>query len=146
MCAGSSYGCADDGGLVAAEVVHDDHVAWRQCRHEDPFDIGPERIAVDRAVDHPRCLDPVVAQGCDERRGVPVAEGGIALQPRAARSPAAQRCHVGLGPGFVNEHQPTRIDTGLMFLPPGPLSRDIRAGLLLSQRGFFLKLNPVARK
>jgi hypothetical protein len=40
--------------------------------------------AVDRAVDHPRCVEAVVAQGGDEGLGVPVAERRVIYQPFAS--------------------------------------------------------------
>jgi hypothetical protein len=60
-----------------------------------------------------------------------------ALKPLALQAPAAQRRHVGLGPGFVDEHQPRGFNPGLVFLPPVPPSRDVRPLLLGGVDGFF---------
>jgi hypothetical protein len=57
---------------------------------------------------------------------------GLALPP-----PATQARHVGLGPSFINEHQPRRIDPGLILLPPGAPSGDIRPVLFGCVDGFF---------
>ena len=94
--------CAADGcGFVTAKVVHHDNVAWRQRGHENPFDIGPECVAVDRSVDNPGSIDPVIAQGCDERRGVQYPKGAYPFS-RAPRGPQPRKGgHVHLGPGFA---------------------------------------------
>ena len=56
--------------LVAAEVVQDDNVAWRERGGEYLLDVEPEEFAVDRAVDHPGRVDAIVTQGGDEGEGV----------------------------------------------------------------------------
>jgi hypothetical protein len=40
-------------------------------------------------------------------------------------------------PGFVDEHQPARIDAILIGLPPSPLASYVGAILLAGQHGFF---------
>jgi len=61
--------------FVAAEVVDHDHIARSQDRHQNAFDTGAEDVAVHRAIEHPRRIDPIVAQGGDEGGRVPVPEG-----------------------------------------------------------------------
>ena len=51
-------GLADGLILVAAQVVEDDD-AGRRRGDQRPFDIGSERLTVDRLVEHNRCDDPV---------------------------------------------------------------------------------------
>ena len=46
-------------GLVAARIVHDDDVAAAGRRDQLRFNIGPEGVSVGRAVQDPRCIDPV---------------------------------------------------------------------------------------
>ena len=53
-------------GLVAARSVHDGDVAAAGSRDQLRFDIGPEGVAVGRAVQDPGSVDPVMAQGADE--------------------------------------------------------------------------------
>ncbi len=132
-----------DGGscgldLVAAQIVQDDDVARREGWGQDLLDIEHEEFAVDGTVDHPWRVDAVVAQGGDEGLGLPVAEGGVGLQAFAPHPPAAQGRHVGLHPGFVDEHQARDGDPALVGLPPLTLAAP-RAGarLLLRQQGFF---------
>jgi hypothetical protein len=63
---------AHGGALVGAEIVHDDDVAGGQRWHQELLDLGCEGLAVDRAVDHTRGSDGVVAQGGEEGAGRPV--------------------------------------------------------------------------
>ena len=55
---GSLDGALDAGDLVGPEVVGDDDVAGLQGRHQDLFDVGAEALAIDRAVEDPRCGQP----------------------------------------------------------------------------------------
>ena len=119
-------------------------VVRAQGRDQDLFDIGPEYLAIDRPIDHPRRDDPVMTQRRNESHGVPVTEGRATDQPLAPRRPTTQRGHVGLGPGLVDEHQPFQVDAGLTRLPTGALAGNVRSFLLTGERGFFLKLSPSA--
>ena len=111
--------------------------ALREGGGEDGLDIEQEEFAVDRPIDHPRGVDAVVSQGGDEGQGLPVSVRRIGLEAPPACSPAAQGRHVGLDPGFINEHQPRRVDPALVGLPTRSLARDIRPYLLLGQQSFF---------
>jgi hypothetical protein len=125
-------------GLVGAEVVHDYQIARPQRRGEDLFDIDQEPLAVDRAVDQPGRLDPIVAQGRQEGHRVPVPEWRLAWQALTTRRPAAQRRHVGLGPGLINEDQPRRVDARPVFQPLRAPSRDIGAVPFAGDQRLFL--------
>jgi hypothetical protein len=61
MGAPGSDGAARSLVLVAAKVVHDDHIALREGGCEDGFHIEQEEFAADRPIDHPRGVDAVVA-------------------------------------------------------------------------------------
>jgi hypothetical protein len=122
---------------VAAEVVQDDDIAGRESRGEDLFDLEEEGFAVDRPIDHPRRIDPVVAERGDEGQGLRMAVGRVGLQPSSPRSPAPQGRHVGLHPGLVDEHEPRGRDPALMSLPSRPLSGDVRTRLFFCQQRFF---------
>ena len=63
----------DRGALVAAEVVHDDGVAWAERRHQHLPDIGKEALTVDRAVDDHGCVDPGEPKARNEGGRAPVA-------------------------------------------------------------------------
>ncbi len=60
-----------------------------------------------------------------------------ARQTFASRSPAAQRGHVGLDPGLVDEDQPPRVETGLPRSPSLPPTGDVGARLLKGEQCFF---------
>jgi hypothetical protein len=53
------------------------------------------------------------------------------------RAPAAQRGHVGLDPGLVDEHQALWIEASLQAMPAPPPSRHIGAALLNGEQRFF---------
>ena len=136
--------------LVAAEVVHHHHVAGRERRHQHLFDIGTKGRAVDRTVQHEGRVDPIMSKRGDERHGPPVAMRRAPDQPFALGSPAPQRRHVGLGPGFVHcsagkrsaaegdEHKAARVDPALMSPPAGATAAHVGAVLFFCELGLFL--------
>jgi len=123
--------------FVAAEIVENDYIAWFQRRDENLFDIEQERLAVDRTIDDPRRIDPVVTQGGKEGHRLPMAIRGLGLEPFSAQTPAAQRRHVRLDPSLIDEDEPPRIDLPLIGFPARPLAGDVRPVLLAWQNGFF---------
>lgn len=58
-------------------------------------------------------------------------------QPLTARTPAAQRRHVGLDPGFVDEDKAARINPVAIMDPSPAPARYVRPDLLGGQNGFF---------
>ena len=127
----------DSRRLVGAEIVHDDDVAGLEHRHELLLDIGAEAVAVDRSIEDTRGSKTVEPQGAEEGQRAPVAVWCKAAQAFAARSPASQRSHVGLDPGFVDKHQPFRIETRLPGAPALPSPRNVGASLLKGEQRFF---------
>jgi hypothetical protein len=121
---------SDDGAhsvaFVAAKVVHDDDVAWSETWEKDLLNIGLEQVAIDRTIEYARCGDSIAAQGSQEGHGFPVPLRHIGLQPFAFPAPAADRRHVGLGPGLIDEDQSRGGNQGLIFLPPIASSGDVR--------------------
>ena len=95
---------------MATEIVHHDDVARPQHTNELLFDIGAEALAVDRPIEHARRSESVTAERAQEGQRSPVAVRRKAAQPLALGAPAAQRGHVGLDPGLVDEHQPAWIE------------------------------------
>ena len=85
--------------LVAAEIVHDHDVSRTQRRDQNLLDIGLKALAVDRPVNKPRGVDPVMAQRSQKCRRLPVTVRNLGFEPHAERRPSSQRRHVGLGPG-----------------------------------------------
>ena len=72
-----------------------------------------------------------MAQGGDERRGLPVAERDMRNEALALLAAAIARRHVGRGPGLVDEHQPARIEALLRVAPGLAGGRNVE---LLSSR------------
>ena len=124
--------------LLLCEIVHDDDVALPQGRDEDLVDVEAERLAVDRPVEEPWRLDPVVPQGGEERHRPPVAVRHLGGQALAARRPAPERSHVGLGPGLVDEDEAGGIDEPLPRRPLGPSPRHVGAVLFGRNQRLFL--------
>ena len=122
---------------MAAEIVHDDDVAGLENGNELLLDIGAEAFAVDRSVEDARGGEPVAAQRAEEGQRAPVAVRRKAAQALALRPPAAQRGHVGLDPGLVDEDQAPGIEAGLPGPPALPPARDVGAGLLKGEQRFF---------
>ena len=106
--AGSANGFAHRFALVAAEIVEDDDIARGQRWSQNLNDISMEGGGVDRSIEDERRRDAVAAQGGEKGHGLPMAEGDERFQTVIAWTPTAQRRHVGLDPGLINEHQPSR--------------------------------------
>src|SRR5690606_32312527 len=104
-----------------------------------------EAFAIDRSVNEPWCFNPVMAQGGNKGGRLPVPVRNLRLEALTARRPAAQRRHVGLGPGLVDEDEAGRIDPAPIPGPLCPPSGDIRAFLLTGDQRLFLCVSPSAR-
>jgi hypothetical protein len=94
---------------VAAEIIHDDDVAWFEDRNELLLHIGAEALNVGRTVEDAgqstcRSAGP---------RGKSMSANGRAGQSSVPARPSvpAQRGHA--GPGLVDEDQTTAIEIGL---------------------------------
>jgi hypothetical protein len=135
--ASGSDGPSDGVALVAAEIVEDDDVAWLERRHQYLLDIGQEALAVDRPVDDARGVDAVMAQSGEEGERVPAAMRGLGDQPGAPRGAPVAACHVGFGPGLVDEDQSLRVNPALILLPLSPPPRDVGTILLAGVQAFF---------
>jgi hypothetical protein len=62
---------------------------------------------------------------------------GEAAQALSPRSPAAQRSHVGLDPGLVDEDQPCGIEAALPRSPALASAGDIGPRLFKGEQRFF---------
>ncbi len=123
--------------LVASQVVEDDDVAGRERGNEELLDIGRERLAVDRAIEHERGIDPVVPESCKEGLCPPATKRGLADQLLSPGRPAPDRGHVGLHPGFIDEDEAPWIKPTLVLAPLLPASRDLWPVLLDGEEAFF---------
>ena len=73
----------------------------------------------------------------EEGHRSPMAARHLGVEPSAAWRPAAQRRHVRLGPGLVDEDEARRIKPSLIFTPLLAPSGDRRPELLGGQHAFF---------
>jgi hypothetical protein len=64
-------------------------------------------------------------------------------QPFAFPTSAMAAGHIGRGPGFVDEHEPFRLQIDLAVEPVPTLLQDVRAVLLDGMASFFLRVIPV---
>ena len=125
------------GTLVAAQIVHNDDIAWSECRQQTLFDIGQEAGAVDRAVEDARSGHTVVTQRRHEGEGLPVAVRPFRPQPLAPGAPAMAAGHVRLGPGLVQEDEPAGIKLALRALPLLAALHDVWPLLFGGHQTFF---------
>jgi len=64
-------------------------------------------------------------------------------KPFAFPAPAAERGHVGLGPDFIDEHQPLDVEPRLMLLPPIAAPGDVTSFLLGRAPSRFVRANAI---
>ena len=128
---------AKDNGLVAAEIVQDDDVARPQGRYELLLDISAEGLAVDRPVEDTRGGKPVATQRTKEGQRAPMAVWRKGAQAFAFVPPAAQRGHVGLDPGLVDEDELGWVEMTLPRPPSLTPPRDVATRLLKREQRFF---------
>jgi hypothetical protein len=98
---------------VATEIVHNDDVAWTKRWKEDLLDMEAGTLAIDWPLEKPWCLDPVVGQGGQEGHGLPAAVRDPGGKPLDTGRPSPQSCHIGPGPGLVDEDQALRFERDL---------------------------------
>ncbi len=137
LCAGRADRPPNGDALVAAEIVDDDDVTRLQGRNEELLDIGKEAAAVDRAVDHARCVDPIDAQRSKEGQGLPMTVRHFGDQPLTARRAPIGARHVGLGPGLIDEDEASGVQAALQALPSCPSSCHVRAILFAGVKALF---------
>jgi hypothetical protein len=136
--ASSADGLPNGPALMRAEIVEDDDVARFERGHENLLDVLEEALAIDGSVDQPRCGDPIMTQSGQEGHGLPAAVWRLARQPLPAGRPPAEGRHVGLGPGFVDEHQAPGVDAVLIGHPLQAAARYIRPVAFAGDQRLFL--------
>ena len=128
---------ADGAGLVTAEIVHDDDIAGAERGHQLLADIGEEALAIDRPIEDTGRGEAVAAQGGEERHGAPMTVRCETTQALPLRPPASEWRHVGLDPGFVNEHEAVGVEPALPGLPALAPAGDVPSPLFKSEQCFF---------
>jgi len=137
FCADRTDEVANGSAPVAAEVIQDDDIAGSKDGQENLLDIGTKAHAIDRPLDEPWRIDPIMAQGRQEGHGLPAAVGNLGVKSAPARRPSPQGRHIGSGPGFVDEDQPLSFDATLILCPLGSPPRDLGAIAFASRHAFF---------
>lgn len=122
---------------MAAEIVDDDDIAWFEGRQKELLDIGEEALAIDGTVNDAGSLDPVATERRQEGERSPTSLGHFGKKRPSARCPAAQACHIGLGPGLIDEDQPSRVDAMLICPPALTPSRYVGPILFGGEQRFF---------
>ena len=130
-------GAANGGTFVTAQVVHDDNVTRGERWYEELLDPGGEVEAIDRPVEHAWRIDPIMPERGQEGQCPPMAEGGAGNQLLATRCPSADRRHVGLGPGLIDEDETPGIKPPLVFLPLLAPACDLGPQLFDGEQCFF---------
>ena len=83
-----------------------------QGRHQDLVDVGAEALAIDRAVEDPRCGQPRDPQRGEKRAGLPAPAGGVVVDARATWCPAVPPKQIGGDAGFVQTHEEATSQVG----------------------------------
>jgi hypothetical protein len=130
---------------VAAEVVHNQHVAGPQRRGEELPHVGEEALAVDGAVQHQRRDDALGPQCGDHGGGPPVPVRHGVEHALAARRPAVAPRHVRGGPGLVEEHEARGVERRLRRGPGPPRLGYVRPVLFRRPDLLFCASGPAGR-
>ena len=101
------------------------------------LDISAEAFPVDRPVKQAGSRKTVVTQRTEEGHRAPVALWYEAAKANSFRRPSAQRSHVGLDPGLVDEDEALWIKASLPRSPAAAAAGHIKAALLKSEQRFF---------
>ena len=128
---------AHAGDLVGGQVVEHDDIATFEGGCENVSDVGSERIAIHRSIEHPWCGHAGQAQPGNEGHGLPVPERYAIAAAFAHRCPAIEPRHLGVHTGLVEEDERFRIDERLRRSPQLAPRGDVRPVLLGCAQGFF---------
>ena len=123
--------------LMSWQIVHNDDIAWAEFRNEAVFHIGPEDVAIGRAVDHEGSDQARCAQSGDESGRLPMAIWHAAENPFALGAAPARAGQIRRGSCLIDEDEARRVKRGLAFPPCFPRCLDVGAFLLAGVNGFF---------
>ena len=113
-------------GHASSARDRDQYRNYPPGRHQDLFDVGAEALAIDRAVEDPRCGQPRDPQRGEKRAGLPAPAGGVVVDARATRCPAVPPKQIGGAAGFVQTHEVGDIPGRRRRVPRDPRGRDVR--------------------
>jgi len=104
--------------FVQSNVVEHDDVVALEVRNEELFDVGPETLAVNRALELAGASIRSLSRAAGKVAVLQSLWGTLATG-RRPRSPAGEAGHIGLAPGLVDEDEALGIDA-LLMVPPSP--------------------------
>jgi len=90
---------------MAAQIIHDDDVAFVQRGDERLLDVSQEAFLVDGTVQNNGRVDAVMAQRRDKSQRCPVSMRHFCAQTLSLAASAMGARHIGLGPGFVEKDE-----------------------------------------
>ena len=122
---------------MRTEVVHDHDIAGLQGWQQRLLDPSEEPLAIDRTIEDIRGGHPIMPEGCDEGHCQPMPSRGLGEQRLPLAAPAMGRCHIGLGPGLINEDKALRHRSFLILLPLLAPVGNLRPVLFAGEYGFF---------
>src|SRR3546814_18974268 len=96
-------------------------------------------LAVDRAIEHARRVDPVMTKRGQEGERAPLSERRFGVEPFPTARPAMGAGHVGFGPGLMDEDKATRLKPTLILLPLHSPPPELWSVLLAGEPAFFDK-------
>ena len=137
MGAGGFDGSADRRLFMHREVIEHHDVAGAQRGDQDLFDVSAEGRIVDRSVEDCRRAQPLEPQRGDHRVRLPMAAGGVIVQPDAAQTAAIPSQQVGRHATFIEKHVLAHVAQRLPGVPLSPCRGDIRPALLVGVYRFF---------
>ena len=103
--------------LMCREIVEHDNIAWPERGNQDLPNIFPEDLCGRGSVDCHASRRTIQSNRREHRCRAPMAMRGIVHHSLTALGPPSQAGHVGLGPGFIEEHEPGPIEIVLRRLP-----------------------------
>ena len=131
----ASMSCSTLGPLWLDSIVHDDDVAFRECRNETFFHPLLKGRRIHRLIESLLGHEAGKAQAGDQRDGLVVAVGNADAQPSPSSAASAFARQIGGSPRFIDENEFSRIEVELRPKPFLALLQDVRALLLLGMRG-----------
>ena len=132
--------------FVRGQIVHDHAVTGPQGGHQHLADIGQKNVVVRRALDDHARRGSSAPDGGNHGRAAPMTMRGLVVDPLAARRPAPQTRHVGLGARFIQEYQPIHVPVGTLRRPRRAGRRNVGAVLFAGAECLFLYVSPKSAK
>ncbi|MGY4473638.1 hypothetical protein ACVILL_001052 [Bradyrhizobium sp. USDA 3364] len=123
--------------LWLPRLSQDDDIAGSKDGQKHLLDIGTKAHTIDRPLDEPWRINPVVAQGRQEGHGLPAAVRNLGRKSVPAQGPSPKRSHVGPGPGLADKDQPLSFDATLILCPLGSPASHLGTIAFASRHAFF---------